>query len=461
MFYMLSINDIYMSLFDRLKENGANERVAFIGIDGVPYSLIMDNPDRFQNICEIAEDGCSKSIDSIVPPESSACWPALTTGVNPGSTGVYGFMDREIASYDTYVPLGSDVQSGRIWDKVTDEGMNASVINVPVTFPPERNTQRMVTGFLSPELEKSVRPKSFVEDLKSLDYRIDVDAKLGHKDDKEEFIQDCYKTLESRYSAFKKCIQVDDWDLFFGVFMTPDRINHFLYGDYVEDGEYKDEFLSFYEKLDTYIGKVRDSLADDVTLIIASDHGFTKLDYEVHMNEWLKRNNFLSYDGENHDSLEDISEDTEFYSFIPGRFYLNLEGREPNGCIPEEDYDTARERLKNQLNQMVGPDGRSVCSRVVEKEDVFSGEHTEIAPDLVAIPNDGFDLKSGFGESEEIFDVDVRNGMHSFDNTTFVSNSNNIEFLDNTNILDIMPTMLDMMDISYNNENLDGRSLIK
>lgn len=449
-----------MGLFDRLSGNRSGDRVAFIGIDGVPYSLIMDNPDRFQNISKIAQEGCSKSINSIVPPESSACWPSLTTGVNPGSTGVYGFMDREIGSYDTYVPLGSDVQSKRIWDIVTDEGMNASVINVPVTFPPERNIQRMVTGFLSPELEKSVRPKSFVKNLESLNYRIDVDAKLGHKEDKEEFIQNCYETLESRYSAFKKCIEMNDWDLFFGVFMTSDRINHFLYGDYVSDGEYKDEFLSLYEKLDTYIGKIRDSLSDDVTLIVASDHGFTELDYEVHMNEWLKRNNFLSYSEENHDSLEDISQETEFYSFIPGRFYLNLEGREPDGCISKENYDTARERLKTQLSQMVGPNGRSVCSRLVEKEDAFSGEHTEIAPDLVAIPNKGFDLKSGFEGSEEIFDTDVRNGMHSFDNTTFVSDSDSIELLDDTNILDIMPTILDIMDVSYDSENLDGRSLI-
>ncbi len=124
-----------MGLFDRLRGDGG-PRVAFFGIDGVPYSLIADNPSRFPNLTDLANDGAGGAIDSIVPPESSACWPSLTTGVNPGTTGVYGFQDREVGSYDTYVPMGRDVQATRVWDRVTDAGRDATVMNVPVTFPP-------------------------------------------------------------------------------------------------------------------------------------------------------------------------------------------------------------------------------------------------------------------------------------------------------------------------------------
>ena len=86
-----------MGLFDRLRGDGG-PRVAFLGIDGVPYSLLADNFEEFENLGALAEEGTAGAIDSIVPPESSACWPALTTGVNPGETGVYGFQDREIDS---------------------------------------------------------------------------------------------------------------------------------------------------------------------------------------------------------------------------------------------------------------------------------------------------------------------------------------------------------------------------
>ena len=191
-----------MGLFDRLRGDG-NPRVAFIGIDGVPYSLLADNRDRFPTFDALAKEGTAAEISSIVPPESSACWPALTTGVNPGETGVYGFQDREIGTYETYVPMGREVQANRLWNRVTDANRNATVFNVPVTFPPQRDIQRMVSGFLSPGLEKAAFPDDVRQQLESLDYRIDVNPKLGHEADKTAFIEDAHETLDARFEAFR------------------------------------------------------------------------------------------------------------------------------------------------------------------------------------------------------------------------------------------------------------------
>ncbi|TKX52116.1 nucleotide pyrophosphatase, partial [Halorubrum sp. SP3] len=141
-------------------------------------------------------------------------------------------------------------------------------------------------------------------------------------------------TLDARYDAFSHYLDQDDWDLFFGVFMSTDRVNHFLFGDYATDGEYKEEFLAFYRKLDGYIGEIRDSLDDDTTLIVASDHGFTRLEWEVNCNQFLADEGWLSYADDDHDALTDIDDETRAYSLIPGRFYLNVEGREPNGVVP-------------------------------------------------------------------------------------------------------------------------------
>ena len=72
-----------MGLFDRLRGED-DERVVFLGIDGVPLDLVEDHPEVFENLTDIAETGSGGRLESIVPPESSACWPSLTTGVNPG-----------------------------------------------------------------------------------------------------------------------------------------------------------------------------------------------------------------------------------------------------------------------------------------------------------------------------------------------------------------------------------------
>ena len=447
-----------MGLFDRLR-GGDHPRVAFVGIDGVPYSLIRDNPDVFPTLTAMADAGSAGSIDSIVPPESSACWPSLTTGKNPGGTGVYGFQDRENGTYETYVPMGRDVQAVRVWDRVQEAGRNATVMNVPVTFPPQRNVQRMVSGFLSPGVDKAASPEDLRTYLDSIDYRIDVNAKLGHRDDKTEFLEDAHETLSRRFEAFDHFVRADDWDLFVGVFMTTDRVNHFLFADYERDGTYRDQFLSFYEAVDDYLGRLRDALPEDVTLIVASDHGFTSLDYEFHANEWLAREGWLSYPDGDHDSLDDVADGTRAYSFIPGRFYLNLEGREPRGVVPADEYEETRRELKAMLEGLEGPDGRAVVDRVVEKENAFYGDHDDIAPDLVAIPTDGFDLKAGFKGADEVFDTGPRNGMHTFSNASLFVDDPDVE-VEGADLLDIAPTILSLMDVDYDAGTLDGRRLV-
>ena len=448
-----------MGLFDRLR-GGNDPRVAFVGVDGVPFSLLADNPERFPNFAALKDEGSAGAIDSIVPPESSACWPALTTGVNPGETGVYGFQDREIGSYDTYVPMGRDVQATRVWDRVTDAGRQASVLNVPVTFPPQRDVQRMVSGFLSPGVEKAAHPETFRDELEGMGYRIDVNAKLGHDDDKTEFVEDAHETLEKRFEAFQSVLGRDDWDLFFGVFMTTDRVNHFLFKDYERDGDNKEAFLEFYETVDEYIGEIRASLPEDVTLVVASDHGFTSLDHEVHCNAWLEEEGWLSYEDDDHEELGDIAADARAYSFIPGRFYINLEGREPDGAVPESEYEAVRAELKADLEAFEGPDGRPVADQVVEKEDAFRGDHDDIAPDLVVVPNHGFDLKSGFKGHDEVFGTGPRNGMHSFDNTSLFVDDPDVA-IDDADLYDIAPTILDLLDIDYTRTEFDGASLCK
>ncbi|ELZ92389.1 alkaline phosphatase family protein [Haloferax volcanii] len=448
-----------MGLFDRLRGKD-HPRVAFIGIDGVPFTLLSEHPDEFPHFAALADEGSAGDIDSIVPPESSACWPALTTGVNPGETGVYGFQDREVGSYDTYVPMGRDVQATRVWDRVTDAGRKATVMNVPVTFPPQRNVQRMVSGFLSPGVDKAAYPDDFRDTLSEMNYKIDVNAKLGHDEDKTAFMEDARKTLDRRYEAFEHYIDQDDWDLFFGVFMTTDRVNHFLFKDYERDGKNKDAFMEFYRTVDDYLGRIRDALPEDVTLIVASDHGFTSLDYEVHCNTWLEENGWLSYEDDDHDALSDIDEDSKAYSLIPGRFFVNLEGREPRGSVPQSEYEAVRDELKAELEALEGPDGNKVADRVVVKEDAFRGDHDDIAPDLVVIPNHGFDLKSGFKGHDDVFGVGPRNGMHSFDNATlYVDDPGAV--IEDADLYDIAPTILDLMDVEYSRTELDGASLIQ
>lgn len=447
-----------MGLIDRFRRDNRS-RVVILGLDGVPHSLLMEHAARFEHIANIADIGGSASIESVLPAESSACWPSLTTGANPGQTGVYGLVDRDVNTYETYINAGTDVQIPHIWDRVAKAGMNASVLNVPVTHPPQRNLQRMVAGFLAPDVERAVYPRSFGRTLRSLDYRIDVDASLGSEGDLDAFLDDAYATLAARYEAFAHVIGLDDWDLFVGVFMTPDRVNHFLFGDYVRDGPRRADFLAFYEQLDTYIGALRSRLPDDVTIILVSDHGFVELDHEAQLNAYLSDRGWLSYATEAVTDLTDIDDSSRAYSLAPGRVYLNLEGRERLGSVPDAEYEIIRNQLREDLRDWTAPDGRPVVDRIVPREQLYRGKHVDLAPDLVLVPHDGFDLKASFTNGAP-FLTSVRSGMHQETDAAILTDDPRLD-LDEATVYDLAPTVLSLLDIEYDPASVDGTTLLR
>jgi uncharacterized sulfatase len=109
---------------------------------------------------------------------------------------------------------------------------------------------------------------------------------------------------------------------------------------------------------------------------------------------------------------------------------------------------------------MESPEGRPVASQVVTKEEAFRGDHADIAPDIVVVPNHGFDLKSGFkGNKDPFVEHGARNGMHSFDNATLAINDDAAR-IDDVDLYDIAPTILDLMEIDYERGEFDGSSLV-
>lgn len=59
-----------------------------------------------------------------------------------------------------------------------------------------------------------------------------------------------------------------------------------------------------------------------------------------------------------------------------------------------------------------------------------------------------------------MFGVGPRNGMHSFDNATlYVDDPGAV--IEDADLYDIAPTILDLMDVEYSRTELDGASLIQ
>jgi predicted AlkP superfamily phosphohydrolase/phosphomutase len=383
------------------------------------------------------------------------------TGKNPGKHNIYGFVDRYPRSMDVFIPTSRDMAGKTLWEILSQAGKRVVVINVPVTYPPREVNGILISGFLCTNIDKIAYPKEAAGFLKEMGYRIDVDAWQARKS-LDLFLEDLHLTLDKRIEAAFHLLEREKWDFFQLHIMETDRINHFLWGLWEEgDPQYGPEFLSYYQKIDGILGRLSAALDGDTQLIILSDHGFCGMKKEVFLNHWLQREGWLRFREENPKSVKDIHQESRAYSLIPGRIYVNLAGRESSGRIrfPDE-YERVRVEMKEALLGMKDPDsGERIIGQVFKREELYHGPHYDDGPDLVAIPQNGYDLKGNLDKKELTYKGPLV-GMHTFDDAFLYMKGGDINKKDNQfGVMDVMPTILQLMGVNPP-EDLDGESLV-
>ena len=67
---------------------------------------------------------------------------------------------------------------------------------------------------------------------------------------------------------------------------------------------------------------------------------------------------------------------------------INLEGREPNGVVSEEEYEAVRDEIIDVFSDLRTPDGEPAFEFVKRREEVYDGPYAEDACDVLFMPTD-------------------------------------------------------------------------
>ena len=405
------------------------QRTLVIGLDGVPHSLL----ERFiadgtmPNMARLASLGHLAKMKVTLPEISAVSWPSFMTGANPGTHGIYGFVDLKPGSYDVRFPNFRDLKAPTMWDRLGERGKRSIVINQPSTYPAREIPGVLVSGFVAISLKKAIWPIRYVSDLEDMNYKVDIDTARA-RTDHEYLIEDLDYTLRSRLRVVNHFWRNEDWDLLEVVITGTDRIQHYIW-DALDDPshEYHRAFIDYYKKVDQFIGRAVDAFFGEASgreregdgLFLLSDHGFCGIKQEVRINRWLQENGYLSFEKESPDSLEDISATSRAFALDPGRIFLNRRGRFPKGTVDDASVRGILDEIKAGLSALTH-DGEPVIERVFERDEVYSGGEVPGACDLVPVGHHGFDLKGTIKESA-VFGRTNLTGMHTWDDAFFWS----------------------------------------
>lgn len=430
-------------------------KVFVLGIDGVPCSLLREFMSQgiMPNLAEVVKNGTLKSMDASIPEVSSTSWSTFMTGVNPGRHNIYGFTELDRSSYKWRFPNFNDIKSPTLWDIAGRQGKTSIVINLPSTYPARPLKGILTAGFVALDLQKATYPESAYQYLKGIDYKMDVDTQKAQVSP-AALAEDIMVTFRKRKEAILGLMEKETWDLFIGTITETDRLHHYLWSALV-DGKHEQHkfFIDFYRELDAFIGEVYGRVDDNTSLIMLSDHGFTEIKKEVYLNTWLREKGYLKFKKEPPGSFEDLHGETKIFVLDPSRFYVHLKGKYPLGSVSQGEYETVRERLKEDLLSLA-IDGQKVIKSVFFKEELYKGPCYDDAPDVVALPVEGFDLKGAINK-DTLTGRSILTGGHTRSDATFYINRPMEQ--DGINIIDAGVTAL--KELGIEEKGLEGRAL--
>jgi predicted AlkP superfamily phosphohydrolase/phosphomutase len=377
----------------------------------MPYGL-MDKFSRdgmMPNFGALVGGGIFRQMASSIPEVSSVAWSSVITGVNPGEHGVFGFTDVAPGTYRMTFPNFGNLKAKPFWER-KDCGRSA-VINVPTTFPAREMNGVLIAGFVALDLERATFPRSLVPTLQEMDYRVDVDSQKAHKS-LDFFLRDLDKTLQARIDVYRHLWHKEDWETFVLVFTGTDRLAHFLWDAY-EDETHKhhEAFVNHFQQIDQVIGEIAQELRQDDVLIMLSDHGFERLKRNVYVNYLLREEGFLSFKMGASPSLKTIADNTKAFALDPGRIYVHLKEKYPQGSVKAEERETVINDLIAFFDS-VSLEGEKVIKHIYRGEELYAGSQLNRAPDLVLLSRSGYNLRGNW-KAKQSFGTDIFVGKHS------------------------------------------------
>lgn len=396
-------------------------RFCVVGLDGVPIGLLqrLIEQGAMPRVGEMLGGGRLRQMRTTLPEISAVSWSSFMTGADPGTHGIFGFVDLKPNSYAVRFPSYADLKAPTLWDRLGPRGRRSVVINQPATYPARRIEGALISGFVAVDLRRAVWPPQLHARLHATGYQIDVDT-MRAREDHDFLLRELEKTLRIRAQAAEWLWQEFDWDYFELVVTGTDRLHHYLWPALDDETHPRYEgVVNYYRQVDAVVGALYDRFAagchDEpaASFLLLSDHGATGIISEVYVNAWLRQEGFLRFEVEEPESLEQMSTGSRAFALEPARIYLNRRKRFPQGCVGEEELGPLKQQLKEGLEALEF-EGRRVIARVVDRHEAYSGPCAEQGPDLVLLPERGFDLKASLRQ-RSLFGRTVLSGMHTWD----------------------------------------------
>lgn len=163
--------------YRKVRSRRKARRVVVLGLDGLDPELAREfvAAGDMPHLQKLGGVGCFHDLGTTLPAISPVAWSTFATGVDPGGHGIFDFLRRDEATYlpelsSTRLVPGRERRLGPLrfgrrpdhmqlrrrsrsfWSILGDHGVDATILRVPLTFPPEKFRGRLLSAMCLPDL---------------------------------------------------------------------------------------------------------------------------------------------------------------------------------------------------------------------------------------------------------------------------------------------------------------------
>jgi predicted AlkP superfamily phosphohydrolase/phosphomutase len=327
------------------------------------------------------------------------------------------------------------------------------------------------------------------------------------------YIESVRELEEVKFQCAMELLKKSAWDFCFILFGATDWVSHLVY-DQLITGNIHEDIASLYSDIDSYIYSLYRSVPSDTNVMIMSDHGFRVTRAVFSINTWLAQEGYLvkkvrEREGQKkhrlvgrHTNAIDLTQfawiaripilsplvtrgyrllrqvirrlgqdirfglgiDPEhtlaaYVSHESNGIYINRGDRYQDGIVSIERYENLRDELISKLSQITDPrTGERIFRSVRKAEEVYHGEASAFAPDIMIEPNDYYKLGSSYTRPN-LFERTITNdhselGILAGFGPVFWQGRTSTD----ASIMDLAPTILHCMGLPVP-DSYDGRVL--
>lgn len=483
---------------------------------------------RLPNLERLRNRGASGDLGSIFPPLSPVAWTSVMTGKNSGKHAIFEFLEYDHNPLGGRVNSARTIRADLVWEVAGRYGKTSVAGAVPMSYPPRKAPGFFIGDFLAPAHapDFTTDPAIMAELERHLGRPYQPWNTSVHDGGREpQAVAELTDFLDHHLKAVRFLMDRCPWDLFMYDLMATDRIQHELWHAWQPDHHaaagrdldaVRNQFIDFWARLDAGIGEIESALPADTAFILMSDHGFGPIEWYVNFNVRLLEKGYIAlkesgyvrqkywcyqrgispqwlygiirklglakgrvsrFRGKQLSWLDRLA-DAVFLSrkhidwsrtraYAQGNFgqiFLNLKGRQPQGCVDPADARALLDEIKADLMAIPHPEtGAPLVEAIHERDDLYQGPHAHMAPDLTVVLGDWRYRTIGlydFATHETITPAFGPTGDHRMEGV-FIGSGPAFRSggkPQDATLIDIAPTVLNLLGVPVP-ADLDGRVL--